>query len=66
MSTSVSKAQLLHALGPEKCRKLEQRLGIKLDSDITIAEIQALLIDEQQTLYHRIQAHEQKFKCNQR
>ena len=50
MKAVITKQQFIEKIGPEKRRSLEKRLGIDLDSEITIEEIYDLIKLDMQSI----------------
>lgn len=61
MKAVITKQQFIEKIGPEKRKSLEQRLGIDLDSDITIEEIYEIIKTDFDRGMEVLDAFEKKF-----
>ena len=64
MKPAITKQQFIEKIGEERCRSLEQRFNIDLNSDITIEAIYGLLEKEKNELLEKLERYEEKTKSN--
>lgn len=64
MKPAITKQQFIEKIGEKRCRSLEQRFNIDLNSDITIEAIYELLEKEKNELLERLERYEEKTSSN--